>query len=53
MTLELDEQEHRYLLNVLLQRPAQEALPLILKLTGQRLVPANDPPAAPALRPVG
>jgi hypothetical protein len=50
MTLELNEQEHSYLLSVLLARPAQEALPLILKLTGQKLVPASEP--APNIKAV-
>jgi hypothetical protein len=53
VTLELTEQEHQYLLSVLLQRPAQEALPMILKLTNQKLVPANEAPPPSALRSAG
>jgi hypothetical protein len=47
MNLELNEQEHQYLLQVLLERPAKEALPMILKLTNQRLVAVSDGPPSP------
>lgn len=47
MNLELNEQEHQYLLQVLLERPAKEALPMILKLTNQRLVAMSDGPPSP------
>jgi hypothetical protein len=47
MNLELNEQEHQYLLQVLLERPAKEALPMILKLTNQRLVASSDGPPSP------
>jgi hypothetical protein len=42
--MELNEQEHNYLLQVLTQRPLIEALPLYLKLSGQVLV--AEPPRA-------
>lgn len=54
MNLELNEQEHSYLLQVLLERPAKEALPMILKLTNQKLVAVSDiPPQPPGLRIAG
>lgn len=49
MTFDFTAQEHQYLLQVLAQRPVAEALPMILKLTGQQLVPSQSsgpPPLA-------
>jgi hypothetical protein len=46
MTMDLTEQEHNYLVQVLTQRPLIEALPLYLKLTGQVLV--TEPPRVQA-----
>lgn len=46
MTLELNDQEHQYLMQVLVRQPIIEALPLYLKLTGQVIV--NEPPRASA-----
>lgn len=51
MTFDFTDQEHQYLLQVLMQRPVQEALPMVLKLTGQQLV-AAQPPAPPPIRSV-
>lgn len=44
MTLELSDQEHQYILQVMLQQPVRESLPIVLKLTNQKLVPASEPP---------
>lgn len=43
---ELTKQEQDYLLQVLMQRPLIEALPLYLKMTGQQLVPVTPPAAS-------
>lgn len=43
MTQELTKQEQEYLLQVVMQRPLAEALPVFLKLTGQQLVPVPTP----------
>lgn len=43
MNLELTEQEHNYLIQVLAQRPMAEALPVYLKLTGQQIVATGAP----------
>jgi hypothetical protein len=42
MILDLNEQEHQYLLQVLLERPVKEALPMVLKLTSQKLAPIGE-----------
>jgi hypothetical protein len=49
MTMDLTEQEMNYLLQVVVQRPLVEALPIYLKLTKQVIV--AEPPAVPATSP--
>ena len=39
--MDLTEQDTQYILNAVAQRPLAEALPLFLKLTNQKLVPAD------------
>ena len=41
--MNVTEQELNYILQLLLQRPLTESLPLYLKLTGQALIPAALP----------
>jgi hypothetical protein len=49
---ELTKQEQDYLLQILMQRPLLEALPLYLKMTGQQLAPLAPPAmASPTLVP--
>lgn len=40
---QLSDTDQQYLLKVLLQQPLGEALPVFLKLTGQKLVPLVEP----------
>lgn len=39
--MNLTEQEAQYVLQAVMQRPLAEALPLFLKMTGQKLVPVE------------
>lgn len=50
--MNLTEQEANYVLQAVMQRPLQEALPVFLKMTNQKLVPADVQATAP-LRAVG
>jgi hypothetical protein len=43
MTLELNEQEHAYLLQIIIQRPLSESLPMYLKVSNQQIGPAQGP----------
>lgn len=40
--MNLTEQETQYILQAVMRQPLNEALPLFLKMTNQRLVPADD-----------
>jgi hypothetical protein len=52
--MNLTEQEANYVLQAVMQRPLAEALPIFLKMTNQKLVPADAlvTAANPALRAV-
>lgn len=39
MLFDVTDQEHNHILQLLINRPLGEALPLYLKLTGQKIVP--------------
>ena len=39
--MNLTEQEQSYILQAVMQRPLAEALPIFLKMTNQKLVPAD------------
>lgn len=41
--MNLTEQETQYILSAVMKQPLHEALPLFLKLTNQRLAPAEEP----------
>lgn len=48
MDQRLADTEQQYLIQVLLKQPLGEALSVFLKLTGQKLVPAEPPPPLPS-----
>lgn len=50
--MNLTEQEANYVLQAVMQRPLAEALPLFLKMTNQKLVPADEAPVAAAPVPL-
>jgi hypothetical protein len=42
--MNLNEQETQYIIQAIMRQPIGEALPLFLKLTGQKVVPAEPLP---------